>query len=201
MACYSNRRRSRISSDDPNALQELTTQLEQLKRRHVRMRAINDAHIAFLKDPATLDAADLTPDEKRIIREYKPPYPHEPHPIAPYELSRSNANIKRVEGRIAELGKQAGRETTEERIEEIGLTIRCDAGDNRVHLIMDDKPSEEIRRRLKRIHGFKWSPTRTAWVRQWNTNGQQAARNYRDETLRAAAAASKAESSSTQLGS
>jgi hypothetical protein len=39
------------------------------------------------------------------------------------------------------------------------------AGDDRLWLTSPSKPIESVRQALKR-HGFKWSPTRGAWVRQ-----------------------------------
>jgi len=47
--------------------------------------------------------------------------------------------------------------------------------DNRCQFIFDGKPDEETRRILK-SNAFKWSPSRTAWVRQLTGNGRFAAR-------------------------
>ena len=79
-----------------------------------------------------------------------------------YVLQNSNANIRRVRERIAHLEKAATRETTE--IELPGLTIRHDVDENRVLLIFDTIPAAAIRKLCKK-QGFKWSPSRNAWVR------------------------------------
>jgi len=42
--------------------------------------------------------------------------------------------------------------------------------------LFDGKPAKDTRDVLKR-HGFRWSPTRSAWVRQLTGNTQWAARD------------------------
>ena len=59
-----------------------------------------------------------------------------------------------------------------------GYTYREDPEENRVMFIFDGKPAENVRQLLK-SHGFKWSPTRGAWVRQITGNALFAARCVR----------------------
>ena len=89
-----------------------------------------------------------------------------------YALQNSNANIRRVRERIAQLEQAAERETSEVKLD--GLTIRQDVEENRVMLLFDKKPAPAIRALCKR-HGFKWSPAHNAWVRLLNNAGIYAA--------------------------
>lgn len=50
-----------------------------------------------------------------------------------------------------------------------GITIIHNTELNRLQLIFEGKPSDEIREILKR-NGFKWSPKNTAWQRQLTQN-------------------------------
>ena len=51
---------------------------------------------------------------------------------------------------------------------------------SRVMLIFPDKPEADVRSLLKR-HGFKWSPSRNAWVRMLNNAGRYAAERVREQ--------------------
>ena len=86
---------------------------------------------------------------------------------APYQLSNNNANISNVKKRIEDLKKLQEVQATPD--EETDLyTYRID--DNRCQFIFDGKPEPAVRTILKQ-HGFKWSPSREAWVRQATGNG------------------------------
>lgn len=168
-----------ISSDDPAAVTKLREELAQHEATHARMLAINAAHKRFLKDPASLDACPLSDADKATVRSYTPTYSWEPHPIPPYRFQNHSANMRRIRQRIEQLGRRPT-ETTEQ--ETAGITLREDAAENRVMLIFPGKPSEEVRAMLK-ASGFKWSPTRGAWVRFLNNAGRAAAQ-YVMEQLR-----------------
>ncbi len=96
-----------------------------------------------------------------------------PGTYRPFELSNNNANIRRIKGRIESLEKIATHE--EETIEGPFYICKTDKADNRIHFIFEGRPVDDVKSILK-SHGFKWSPTRTAWVRQLNGNGMYAAR-------------------------
>ncbi len=96
-----------------------------------------------------------------------------PRTYRPFELSNNNANIRRIKERIESLEKIATHE--EETIEGAFYTCKTDKADNRIHFIFEGRPADDVKTILK-SHGFKWSPTRTAWVRQLNGNGMYAAR-------------------------
>ena len=55
-----------------------------------------------------------------------------------------------------------------------------DRDENRILVEFDGKPAPEVREACKR-HGFKWAPSRTAWVRKITANGQAEAERLADE--------------------
>ena len=162
-----------ISSDDPDAVVKLKEKLESLQRNHEWMKNVNAA-IRKGKTPdkqiPALVALGMTEAEAQEL--LKPDYCGRIG-IAPYSLQNNNANIRRVEQRIRELERAAERNVTVER-EGNGYTYREDADENRVMFLFDGKP-EEATRKLLKAYGFKWSPTRTAWVRMLNNAGRYAA--------------------------
>jgi uncharacterized small protein (DUF1192 family) len=150
-----------IKSDDPNAVEKISEKIALLERRQARCKAINAAHKKFLKDPASLDTAELSDNDKLIVRNYVPAYSWEPHPIAPYSLTSLSAEIRRLKARVpAVQHQQAMKECGAYDIGDVTYV----EDDGRVQLSFPGKPSDVIRSDLK-SHGFKWSPTRTAWVR------------------------------------
>lgn len=168
-----------ISSDDPDAVAKLKEKLESLQRDHQWMKNVNAA-IRKGKTPdrqiPALVALGMTEAEAEDL--LKPDYCGRIG-IAPYSLQNSNANIRRVEQRIRELERAAEKNiTTEEQGN--GYIYREDAEENRVMFLFDDKPDAAIRAVLK-SHGFKWSPSRGAWVRMLNNAGRYAAERVRRE--------------------
>lgn len=151
-----------ISSDNPDAPEQLRGKLAGLEALQARMKVINAAHKRFLKDPASLDAVQLDEADKALIRNYKPAYSWEPHPFAPFQISNNNANIKRVRDRITSLG-QRPTETTEHQIGQVRIVENAEA--NRLQMFFPGKPADDIRKALKSA-GFHWSPTEGAWQRQ-----------------------------------
>lgn len=85
-----------------------------------------------------------------------------------YELPYLNADIKRAKDRIKEI-----QELEELQFEEVIFTggkAILNREINRLQLLFDTKPNEEIRTLLKG-HGFKWSRYEQAWQRLYNRNG------------------------------
>lgn len=77
-----------------------------------------------------------------------------------YELSNSNGRIRAIKQRIETMEKMQEREEVSKKGE--GWVIFED--DSRIQYKSDTIPDEPLRNDLKR-YGFKWSPTRKAWVR------------------------------------
>lgn len=166
-----------ISSDDPDALNKLREKLASLKSSHEWMKSVNAA-IRKGKTPDRQIPAlvALGMSEAQAQELLKPDFCGRIG-IAPYSLQNSNANIRRVEQRIRELERAAERNVTVEQ-EGHGYTYREDADQNRVMFLFSGKPDTAIRAVLK-SHGFKWSPTRGAWVRMLNNAGRYAAERVR----------------------
>jgi hypothetical protein len=94
-------------------------------------------------------------------------------PFPSYALTNNNANIRRIKDRIAELERNATRETKQvERAD--GIRVVENAADNRLQIFFPGKPAAEIRATLK-SSGFKWAPSVGAWQRQLNNNARWAA--------------------------
>lgn len=149
-----------IMSGDGDAVERLREKIAEAETQQERMKAVNAAHKAFLKDPASLDAFDLPDKWKETIRNYKPAYSWEPHPIAPFELTNNSANIRRMKERLAGL-EQLKAQPAQEAQGEKARVEDCPA-ENRVRLFFPGKPDEETRSRLK-SGGFRWTPSLGCW--------------------------------------
>lgn len=95
--------------------------------------------------------------------------------FAPYKLRNNNANISRIKKRIAQLEKTACKPTSEMTVNGIRLMENTEA--NRVQLSFPGKPSEEVRKKLKRS-GFRWSPCEGAWQRHLTPQAVYVAKTF-----------------------
>lgn len=106
--------------------------------------------------------------------------------IPAYSLQNNLANIKRIQGRIAELEarervkevlRAEGEELTERNAREFkGGRLVENLELDRIQLLFPGKPSDTIRTLLK-ANGFRWAPSEGAWQRQLTNNARSAARN------------------------
>ena len=140
-----------ISSDDPDAVAKLTTELVEHEARQEQMKAANKAW------SKAGNKMGRQPDGTWI----DPPNPA-------FRLSNNSANMTRIRERIEQLKRAATRENKSREIEG-GIKIVENADDNRLQIFFPGKPSEEIRTKLK-AHGFRWAPSEGAWQRQLSTN-------------------------------
>lgn len=85
-----------------------------------------------------------------------------------YELQYINAKIGRIKDRIKEL-KELEKLDFED-IKFIGGKIIHNIDLNRIQILFDEKPNEDIRKTLKQ-YGFKWARTEEAWQRLFNKRG------------------------------
>lgn len=155
-----------IMAGDADAVERLSAKLAEAEREHAAMRQVNAAHKAFLKDPASLDTSALPEKWRAIVRAYKPVYSWEPHPIAPYQLTNSSANIRRMRERLE--GLRAAKQTPAGEVQGTLARVEDVPAENRVRVFFPGKPDEATRTRLK-SSGFRWTPTLGCW---------QAYRNY-----------------------
>ena len=169
-----------VKSDDPEVLDFLRAKLAGLEEAHALMVSAN----AYYRKNKTLEGFEGIPADTMawITRPgvYLPggrngdgsPLAFYGKPFPTYELTNSNANIKRVKQRIETLEAVKASKSIEE--EHDGYTYREDAEAMRVQLRFDGKPDDETRALLNR-NGFRWAPSQGVWQRQLNDNGKYAA--------------------------
>lgn len=156
-----------ISADDPQALEKLRAKLAELERTQKMMKDVNAA--LRMKDTQTGDAklAELgfSPDGIKRLRTPdfagRIGYPD-------YALTNNNANIRRTRIRIEELEKRET-EPAPEGWDFDGGTVVVNTELNRLQILFDGKPDDDLRAELKRA-GFRWAPSQGAWQRQLTKN-------------------------------
>lgn len=169
-----------VKSDDPEVLDFLRAKLAGLEEAHALMVSAN----AYYRKNKTLEGFEGIPADTMawITRPgvYLPggrngdgsPLAFYGKPFPTYELTNSNANIKRVKQRIETLEAVKASKPIEE--EHDGYTYRENAEAMRVQFQFDGKPDDETKALLKR-NGFRWAPSLGVWQRQLNDNGKYAA--------------------------
>jgi hypothetical protein len=146
-----------VSSDDPNGIAKLTEKVAELEARQAKMKAANDAWRKAGNKAGRNAAGEWI----------EPPY-------ASYQLSNNNAVIRSTKARIAQLEREATRES--QTVEtNVGVTAIQDVDTNRVKLVFPGKPDAETIAQLKG-RGFRWSPSEGAWQRMLNNAGVYAAK-------------------------
>ena len=155
-----------ISSDDPDAIDKLTCEREQLTANQERMKKINQVIRKHRGDSEGQRRAllELGYSEVSAQKLITPDYAGRVG-FPAYALTNNNANIRRIQQRIKQL--QANQEREPVNVQGTGYAYAEDVEENRVMFTFDGKPEKATREILKR-HGFRWSPTRGAWVRQLN---------------------------------
>jgi len=159
-----------ISSDNPDAIEELQAKLAKLEALQARMTAANKlvrkgdvAGLAVLMGSEAIAAQLMQPDYCGRLG------------FASYQLTNNGANIRRIKDRIAHLGREATRQPSET-LHNSGVRMVENVEENRVQLFFPGKPDEATRAMLKG-RGFRWSPMEGAWQRQLNNGSIYAARN------------------------
>ena len=166
---------------DPHAREILTDQL------NAHQKALDDAKAAnaYYRKHKTLDGCPgIGQKEKEWLTrpgvfnsgENGTPLELYGCPFPAYELQSRRGYIKRVADRLAELDKRAQQaEQPAESTKFSGGEIVRNLEADRLQMLFDEKPDEEMRAKLK-SNGFRWSPRYGAWQRQLTTNAEAAAR-------------------------
>lgn len=167
-----------ISSDDPEAPDLLRRKITAAEQRQEMMKAANRIIKGSKpQDDKLLALLELGVDKRVAPRLFVPDfcgrigYPD-------YELKNNNANIRRMKERLAGLETaraQAAAETAAD-VEVNGAVIHEDADLNRLQIVFNGKPSQEVRTALK-SRGFRWAPSLGVWQRQLTNDARQAARH------------------------
>lgn len=176
-----------ISSDDPAAVIKLKEKIAAAENKHAFMKGANKVIRGAIKAGLTPESPieDLAPwMEKGLtetglawgegsIRKYLAKDFAGRIGFASYELTNNSANIARMKARVAELEKAA---TAEAKEYDAGpCKVVEDVEDNRLKMIFEGKPSDEARKSLK-AHGFRWAPSKGAWMRFLNNGSRYAAK-------------------------
>ena len=158
-----------ILSNDEQAIELLEEKLEDLKERQEIMKAVNKA--IKKKDIAEgdEDLRDMGYSDDEIEDLRKPDFAGRVG-FQSFTLQNNNANIKRVEARLAKLKAVKADGTKEIECEFFKVIENTDL--MRLQLIFDGKPSEEVRKVLK-SHAFRWSPNNKCWQRQLTDNAKR----------------------------
>ena len=139
-----------IYSDDPEAVEKIGDKLSQLLALQARYKAINAAHVKFLKDPASLDKSALSLSDKKLVRDYVPDW--NKHPIAGYQLTNLSANIRRLKERSKIVERKQAAEDTEEEIG--GIKFEYVPTENRIRITFAGRVSPERFKELRQ-HGYR----------------------------------------------
>ena len=161
-----------ISSDNEDAVPKLQAKLAALESAHARMVAANK--LIRKNDRAGLAALGFT--EAQIADLFTPDFARRVG-FPAYALSNSSANIRSTKQRIEALKAAAAARQDGPAPEPVpipGGTITEDRADNRLCIRFEVRQSSEVVALLK-SNGFKWSPTRGAWVRMLNNAARFAA--------------------------
>lgn len=161
-----------ISSDNPDAIQELKSKLADLQKRQDFMKDVNKKYRKNgWGDITGLPEAFKIETQKNI--DHAATFGRKANPFESYQLQNNNANIRRIKQRIAQLEKAESTPTRSDIIGE-GYIIKESKEDNRIFIKFDGKPEKEIRDIVKR-NGFRWVQSIGMWCRMLNNAGKYAA--------------------------
>lgn len=153
-----------ISSDDPYAVDKIKDRLQELIDLQEEMKAANK----LIRSEDRQGLMDMGYDEALITKLFTPDfaqrigYPN-------YLLQNNNQEIRRLKLRVEEL--EAKQNEVFEAVDYENYRVEYDPEDNRIRIIFDGKPADEIRSKLKEL-GFKWSKTNLAWQRMYSSNSK-----------------------------
>lgn len=151
-----------IFSDDPGALSKLEEKLAVLRANQDFMKSANK----FVRKGDKEGFLNLPMSSAKMWDKL-----NEPgwwgKGFAGFSLTNNNANIKRVEQRIAALKAQEVNKPVEETINGVRVLENREA--NQLQLYFDGKPAAEVIRQLKQ-HGFRWCRSELAWQRHISSN-------------------------------
>lgn len=156
---------TKISSDNPQAIELLEEKISKLKARQQRYKDMNKY---YRKHKTMVGFEDLSDEKaKEINKRIDEDYSFNKKPAPSYILSNLNAMIKSTEKRLEQLKELD--EMEYEEIEFDNCTVISNDETNRVEMHFGYKPDEDVRTLLKR-KGFNWSRNNGCWQRLRNKN-------------------------------
>ena len=164
-----------VDLSDPYAREMLKDQLKRLQNELEQGKAMN----AYYRKNKTLKGYPGMSDETAAKKDeaIQNSYSWAQKPMPDYELSSIRGKIKRVQARLDELDKLQAQQANPEAPEEHdGFQVVKNTDLNRLQIIFDSKPGEDMREWLK-SNGFRWAPSQGAWQRQLTANALYAAKH------------------------
>lgn len=160
-----------VTADDEYAIQKLNARLNYLLETQADMKAANKHYRkqGTMKG-FTTDEAKAEHWDKEILTHFS----FEQCPFPSYELTSINGKIKRVKERIEHITKLLTEKPFED-FEFEGGKVVANYTEDRLQVIFDNKPDEEIRATMK-SNGFRWAPSQSAWQRQLTRNAYSIAK-------------------------
>ena len=163
-----------IDPTDPHAREMWVDRLQRLQSTLDRGKAMN-AHFRKHKTMKGFpDMDDETAAELDEAISRAPAFAQTPFPD--FELASLRGKIKRAQENLSKL------DSLEQHKDDAANTLEFDGGKiflnmeaNRLQILFDEIPSEDVRAALK-SHGFRWSPKNKAWQRQLTQNAEYDAR-------------------------
>lgn len=157
-----------ISSDDPAAIEKLEEKIDRMKNKQDFSKRLN----AYYRKNKTCVGFDGISEETAKSIDAQTLFNQ---PVPSYELTSIRNKIKAAEKRIKEI--TSIKENPIEGWDFNGGEVVANAEENRLQILFDEKPDEEMRTNLK-SHGFRWSPKNGAWQRLLNNNAIYATKHY-----------------------
>lgn len=145
-----------ISSDNPDAIDELREKLGKLQKKHSQLKEIRADFRRWLKNKKI----EITEKRREI---FEKAVELNVVPVESYELQYLNREMKRLKDRIETLETLSKMKTETWKIGPVEICANVE--ENRVQIFFPGKPDEPVRNDLKR-NGFRWSPKAGAWQRQ-----------------------------------
>ena len=165
---------TKISSDNPQAIELLEEKISKLKARQQKYKDMNKYYRKTMVGFEDLSDEKAKEINKRIDEDYS----FNKKPAPSYILSNLNAMIKSAEKRLEQLKELD--EMEYEEIEFDNCTVISNDETNRVEMHFEYKSDEDVRSLLKR-KGFKWSRNNGCWQRLRNKNSLNIATNLAKE--------------------
>ena len=161
-----------VDLTDPDARQLLT---QQLRQQEELLKTCKEANAYYRKHKTLSGCPGISESLTAHLQDssYFPggsPLQVNGKPFPDYELASVRNKIKRLQARLEELEKlQSAAKNPADSISFDGGEIIQNAELNRLQIIFDDIPDPALRQSLK-SHGFRWSPSNSAWQRQLTAN-------------------------------
>ena len=156
------RHRSDLNKMD-NAMRKSIAEDEKADYYRNKLKNIDNNNVISSDDPKAIDKIQEKID---VLEKHKTNIKSREHKT--YELQNINAEIRRLKKRKKELEELD--ELNFQDIEFEGGKVILNRDVNRLQVLFDEKPDENIRNILKN-YSFKWARSQGAWQRLYNKNG------------------------------